>query len=210
MSAVVRGRTAPTTPPLVPELRLQLSDDVVGTWEAVEADLGRPGSDPPFWCAAWAGGQVLARHVLDSPELVAGRRVLDLGSGSGLVALAATRAGAASVVASEVDPVARAAIGVNAELNGLPVPVVTGDVLDGPVPDADVVLAGDVCYDRDMTARVLPWLRAAHDAGLLVLLGDPGRAYTPQRGVVAVARHDVPVPAMEGRPVLRSTVWRLT
>jgi predicted nicotinamide N-methyase len=83
-------------------------------------------------------------------------------------------------------------------------------VLDGPVPDADVVLAGDVCYDRDMTARVLPWLRAAHDAGRLVLLGDPGRAYTPQQGVVAVARHDVPVPAMEGRPVLRSTVWRLT
>jgi predicted nicotinamide N-methyase len=209
LTDVVRARTALRRPPLVPELVLHLQEDVVALWQDVEADLGRTGTDPPFWGAAWAGGQVLARLVLDGPGLVAGRRVLDLGSGSGLVALAALRAGAGAVVASEVDPLAAAAIALNAAANGLPAPEVVGDVLGGGVPDADVVLAGDVCYDRDMTARVLPWLRAARDAGADVLLGDPGRAYLPREGLAEVVRHDVPVPAMEGRPVLRSTVWRL-
>ena len=204
----IRDHTRPGRPALVPEVALGLTDDVVALWEALEAGEVDPGSDPPFWAAAWPGGQALARYVLDHPEVVAGRSVLDLGAGSGLVAVAALLAGAARVLASDVDPYGRAAIGVNAELNGVGPVEVTGDLLDGePDPGIDVVLAGDVCYDREMTARVLPYLGRAWLGGAAVYLGDPGRPYVPREGLLEVATFDVP--DTEGPQVRRTTVWRL-
>jgi len=208
MIDAIRAHTRPARPLLVPEITLSVADDVVALWEALEAGEVDPGSDPPFWAAAWPGGQALARYVLDHPEAVAGRTVLDLGAGSGLVAVAALLAGARAVVASEVDPYGRAAVMVNAEDNGVGPVTVTGDLLDDdPDPDIDVVLAGDVCYDREMTERVLPFLGKAWLGGAAVYLGDPGRPYVPKEGLVEVAIFDVP--DTEGPQVRRTTVWRL-
>jgi predicted nicotinamide N-methyase len=203
----MRAHTRPARPTLVPEVQLHVVEDVVGLWEAMETEGGGAGQDPPFWAAAWPGGQALARYVLDHPETVAGRRVLDLGAGSGLVAVAALLAGARAVVASDIDPCSHTAIALNAELNGVPGIEVVGDVLADDPPDVDVVLAGDVCYDREMTSRVLPFLGAAWLAGAAVFLGDPGRAYVPREGLVEQAAYDV-VDA-DGGPVRRTTVWRL-
>lgn len=207
----IRAHTRPAHPSLVPEVTLLVADDVVALWEAMEDERGGGGAgnrlDPPFWAAAWPGGQVLARHVLDTPAVVAGRSVLDLGSGSGLVAIAAALAGAAEVVASEIDEFGTAAIPLNAELNGAPGIRVVGDLLGSPPPAVDVVLAGDICYDREMTERVLPFLDRARDAGVEVLIGDPGRMYLPVDRLTAVAAHDVP--ETEGPGLRRSTVWRL-
>ena len=205
--AFIRAHTRPVRPSLVPEVVLHVADDVVALWEALEAERGSPPLAPPFWSAAWPGGQVLARHVLDTAGLVAGRPVLDLGSGSGLVAIAAALAGAGPVLASEIDAFGVSAIRLNARRNGVPGIRVTGDLLGGPPPHEGVVLAGDVCYDREMTGRVLPFLRAARRLGCEVLLGDPGRVYLPSDGVSAVAAYDVP--ETEGPGVRRSTIWRL-
>jgi predicted nicotinamide N-methyase len=186
---------------------LLVASDVVALWEALEVQTGEAPSEPPFWAAAWPGGQALARYVLDAPELVAGRSVLDLGSGSGLVAVAAALAGARRVVASEIDPFGAAAVAVNAEDNGVGPLEVVGDLLDADPPAVDVVLAGDVCYDRAMSERVLPYLDAARARGAVVLLGDPGRPYVPAERLTAVATFDVP--DTEGPQVRRTTVWRL-
>jgi predicted nicotinamide N-methyase len=189
----VRQHTRPEHPALVPELTLRVAADVVALWEAMEAERGAPAEDPPFWAAAWPGGQALARYVLDHPDVVAGRTVLDLGSGSGLVAVAALRAGAARVVASDVDPFSVTAIPLNAAENGVSGIEVVGDILDEPLPDGvSVVLAGDVCYAREMTGRVLGFLDAARAAGATVLIGDPGRAYLPGARLEPIARYDVP------------------
>jgi predicted nicotinamide N-methyase len=204
----VRDHTRPGRPTLVPEITLRMADDVVALWEAMEAEHTGAGSEPPFWAAAWPGGQALARYVLDHPEVVAGRTVLDLGAGSGLVAVAAAMAGAAAVIASDVDPYGQTATVVNAEDNGVGPVVVTGDLLDGePDPAVDVVLAGDVCYDRVMTERVLPFLGRAWLGGAAVYLGDPGRPYVPREGLVSVAAYEVP--DTEGPQQRRTTVWRL-
>jgi predicted nicotinamide N-methyase len=209
----VRAHTRAGRPPVVPEIALRVADDVVALWEALEEEHTGPGSEPPFWAAAWPGGQALARYVLDHPEVVAGRTVLDLGAGSGLVSVAAAMAGAARVIASEVDPYGRAATVVNAQDNGVGPFEVAGDLLDeAPDPAVDVVLAGDVCYDRVMTERVLPYLGQAWLGGAAVFLGDPGRPYLPREGLVAVADYDVP--DTESSPthatqVRRTTVWRL-
>jgi predicted nicotinamide N-methyase len=205
--AFLRAHTRPARPTLVPEVQLHVADDVVGLWEAMETDGGGGRLDPPFWAAAWPGGQALARYVLDHPEAVAGRRVLDLGAGSGLVAVAALLAGATGVLASDIDPYSHTAIAVNAELNGVSGIDVVGDVLDADLPDVDVVLAGDVCYDREMTGRVLPFLGTAWLGGAAVFLGDPGRAYVPKEGLVEQAAYDVL--DADGGPVRRTTVWRL-
>ncbi len=176
----------------------------------VERELAAGELPPPFWAFAWVGGHGLARYVLDEPGTVAGRRVLDLATGSGLCALAARRAGAAHVTAVDVDPFAEAAALLNADLNGLDVAVVLADLLDDAPPAVDVVLAGDVCYDRDMTARVLPWLRAASAAGARVLLGDPGRHFLPQSGVRRLAEREVPTTRdLEGVEVKRVRVLEL-
>jgi predicted nicotinamide N-methyase len=208
----VRAHTRPLRPPLVPEITLLVASDVVALWEAIEQERGTAPTEPPFWAAAWPGGQALARHVLDAPGAVAGRSVLDLGSGSGLVAVAAALAGAREVVASEIDPFGHAAIAVNAEVNGVPPIAVVGDVLGEEPPPVDVVLAGDVCYDRVMSERVLPWLQAACARGADVYLGDPGRPYVPTDRLSPVATYDVPdtEPSPDAPPpVRRTTVWRL-
>ena len=205
-ASFVRAHTRPARPSLVPEVTLLVADDVVALWEAMEAERGREADSPPFWSAAWPGGQVLARYVLDTPAVVAGRRVLDLGSGSGLVAIAAALAGATEVVASEIDEFGTTAIPLNAALNGAAGIRVVGDLLGGPPPAVDVVLAGDICYDREMTERVLPFLDRAREAGAEVLVGDPGRMYLPVDRLTAVAAHDVP--ETEGPGLRRSTVWR--
>jgi predicted nicotinamide N-methyase len=203
----VRDHTRPVRPSLVPEVSLQVAADVVALWEAIEAERGVAPTEPPFWAAPWPGGQALARYVLDVPETVAGRAVLDLGSGSGLVAIAAALAGARQVVASEIDPFGHAAIAVNAEVNGIPPVAVLGDVLGEEPPAVDVVLAGDVCYDRVMSERVLPWLEAARARGAEIYLGDPGRPYVPTDRLTEMATFDVP--DTEGPQVRRTTVWRL-
>ncbi len=206
-SGFVRAHTQVRRPSLVPEVRLHVADDVVALWEAMEDAAGGAGEDPPFWAAAWPGGQALARAVLDGAVPVSGRRVLDLGSGSGLVAVAAVLAGARHVLASDVDPFSRTAIGVNAGLNGVRGISVVGDVLHREPPAVDVVLAGDVCYDREMTGRVLPFLDRARARGCEVLVGDPGRPYLPHERLEPVTVLDVP--ETEGPGVRRTTVWRL-
>jgi predicted nicotinamide N-methyase len=201
-------RLRPT--PFVPEVRLHLGDEAIELWERTEEATGAR-LPPPFWAFAWAGGQALARYILDHPALVADRRVFDLAAGSGLVAIAAVRAGAAAVIANEIDEYAASAIAVNAAANGVAVETVLGDQLDGDAAGADVVLAGDVFYSRPMTERVLPFLRRAHERGALVLVGDPGRAYVPHTGFTTLARYDVPVPpALEDAERKSTSILRPT
>jgi predicted nicotinamide N-methyase len=182
--AVVLAHTVLRRPEAVPEVELHLVDDIVTLWKVTGED-----DPPPFWAVAWLGGQALARYLLDNPGEVRGRRVLDLGSGSGLVAIVARLAGAAEVLAVDIDPYCSAAIGLNAERNGVSVDIAVEDLLDGDVPDVDVVLAGDVWYERDMAQRVMAWLSRG---SARVLLGDPGRAYLPQEGWLELAAYDVP------------------
>jgi predicted nicotinamide N-methyase len=205
--AFVRAHTRLRTTPFVPEVRLHVADDIGDLWERT-AVSPREDCAPPFWAFPWAGGQAVARHVLDHPGLVAGRRVLDLASGSGLVAVAAVLAGATTVVANDVDPYAAAAVVLNAQANGVEVRVRLDDLLVGGLDEAyDVVLAGDVCYSRELAERVIPWLTAASERGALVLLGDPGRTYAPAHGYAVVATYDVPVAeSLEDTGVKRTTI----
>ena len=201
----VTGWTAPGTAPLVGEVTLLLADDIHRTWSRTDEEA------PPFWAFAWAGGQALARHVLDHPELVAGRRVLDLASGSGIVAIAAALAGAAHVVASDSDARARIATLRNAALNGVTLDVV-GDLVEDEADadlDVDVVLAGDVFYEQPMARLMLEFLDEAAGVGVEVLVGDPGREYLPRRRVTPLATYDVPGTAdLEGRAMTPTTVHR--
>ncbi len=197
--AFVLANSALRPVPLVPEIRLHLADDAFSVWEASERGAGLTGQPPPF----------LARHVLDHPGLVAGRSVLDLGSGSGITAIAAALAGATAVLASDVDPLARAAIGLNAAANRAEV-AVTGDVLDGAGQDADVVLAADVWYERGLADRALGLLRRARDRRARVLVGDVGRAFLPRPMLRELAAYDVPVlAAIEDAGVKRVLVMTL-
>jgi predicted nicotinamide N-methyase len=193
--------------PQVEEIRLHLAGDALGLWQRTEDERGA-GQPPPFWAFAWPGGQALARYLLDRPGLVAGRSVLDLGSGSGLVAIAAALAGAAAVTASEIDALAVAAIRLNARANGVPVPVIAGDVLDGDGDGAQVVMAGDVWYSRELAGRVLGFLERATARGASVLAGDIGRAFLPRHRFRVLDARDVPVLAdLEDASVKRTMVW---
>ncbi|HEX5190294.1 MAG TPA: 50S ribosomal protein L11 methyltransferase [Streptosporangiaceae bacterium] len=210
-AAFVRANSALRRVPLVPEIRLHLADDVFGVWEAAERaqNGGESELPPPFWAFAWAGGQALARYVLDHPWLVAGRQVLDLGSGSGISAIAAALAGGARVLASEVDPLAVAAIGLNAAAGQVSVEV-TGDVLDGSGEGAAVILAADVWYERTLAERTLGLLRRARARGASVLVGDVGRAFLPGPTLRELAVYDVPVLAgLEDAEVKRASVLTL-
>jgi len=205
----VRSNTVPAAPSLVPEIRLHLADDALPLWRMTEEELDRSGLPPPYWAFAWAGGQALARHILDHRALVAGRRVLDLGAGGGLVAIAAALAGAAAVRANEVDDFALAAIGLNAALNGVAIDIVPGDLLGGE-GGAEIVLVGDLFYERPLAERALDFLDRAALAGAEVLVGDPGRSYMPRHRLARLADYAVPVPAaLEDADVKRTTVWRL-
>jgi predicted nicotinamide N-methyase len=208
----IRTQTALEAPVMVPELRLWLASEITPIWEATEAVLERAGIDPPYWAFCWPGGQAVARYLLDNPDLVAGRRVFDFAAGSGVAALAAAWAGAARVTANEIDPMAIAAMQLNAETNGLVIETDRQDWLGQPAaPEADVVIAGDVCYEREMSARALAWLRSHAAAGRLVLLGDPGRNYFTASGLVERARYDIPTSLqLENRGLRETTVWQVT
>ncbi len=202
----VRAHTRVATPPLVPEISLYLSQtEPVGLWEQAEQETGATDLAPPFWAYPWAGGIALARYLLDNPELVRGLTVLDLASGSGLVAIAAALAGG-TVTASDIDPMAVEVIGLNAAANGVTVTIAEGDLLGGTA-DAAVVLAGDACYERRMAHRILGFLDRSAKAGARVLIGDPGRAYGPE-GFAAVASYAVPAwPGLEDAEVKQTTIW---
>ncbi len=196
--------------PAVPEIRLHLADDVIDLWERTQEALDCLSLPPPFWAFAWAGGQALARYLLDHPRVVAGRDVLDLASGSGLVAIAAAMAGAAAVTASDVDRFAVAAVALNAEANGVAVAGTLGDVLDGDGDGADLVLAGDVFYERSMAERVLGFLERARARGAGVLVGDVGRAFLPRHRFQALATYEIPIAgALEDPARNMTTVWRV-
>jgi predicted nicotinamide N-methyase len=206
----VRRNTAITVPPLVPEIRLYLATEVTPIWLATEETLARSGLPPPFWAFAWAGGQALARYLLDHPDEVAGRSVLDFGAGSGLIAIAAAKAGATSVLAAEIDNFAAAAIAANAALNDVEIAVQTADLLATVKSGWDVVIAGDVCYERPMADQVTGWLRRMAANGALVLLGDPRRAYLPGEGLVERARYVVPTSReVEDREYRETVVWEV-
>ena len=195
-------------PPPVPENRRHLATEAHELWLKTAADLERIGLPPPFWAFAWAGGQGLARYVLDHPDMVAGKRVVDFASGSGLVAIAAKRAGAADVMAADIDPWAQTAVALNAAENGVGVRF-TGEDLIGAATDADVLLAGDVFYDKDFAAALIPWFSRLAGEGKLVLVGDPGRSYCPKDRLEELAVYQVPVTrALEDSEVKRTTVWR--
>jgi predicted nicotinamide N-methyase len=222
---IIRSGTRLAAVPLVPEIRLHQASEPIGMWQRTEEVTGQAGLDPPFWAFAWAGGRALARYLLDQPETVHGRRVIDIASGSGLVAIAAAMSGAAAVTAYDIDPLAAAAIEVNAVANGVAVCAVCADVLNAdrpplphahlapdthPAPAADVVLVADAFYERDLAAQVLRFLERSHAAGAAVLAGDFGRAYLPRNRLLPLASYDVPgLLAMEGADTKRTTIWTL-
>jgi len=209
---IIRTGTELRPVPLVPQIRLHQASDPISMWQRTELAAGRTGLDPPFWAFAWAGGQALARYLLDHPERVKDRRVTDVASGSGLVAIAAAQAGAA-VTAYDTDPLAVAAIGVNAAANGVTVRAVCADVLDGdgpPAPGTDLVLAGDAFYERGLAARVTRFLERSHARGAVVLAGDCGRVYLPRDRLTPLASYDVPgLRVLEDTDIKRTTVWAL-
>jgi predicted nicotinamide N-methyase len=207
--AFITAQTAIATPPLTPEIRLHLATEITPIWQATEATLEASNLPPPYWAFAWPGGQAVTRFLLDNPDRMRGNRVLDFAAGSGLSAIGAAMAGADEVIANEIDDFAAEAIAINALLNGVPVAVLRHDII-GRNEGWDVVLAGDVCYERPMAERVIPWLRALAGAGVTVLMGDPGRAYLPDQGLVEVARYDVPTSKeLEDRELRVTRVLRL-
>ena len=177
--------------PGLEEIRLHLADEVLPLWHAVQLETDDLDAALPYWAFAWAGGLAIGRYLRDHPEVVAGRRVFDVASGSGLCAIAALHAGASEATGADIDPFAAAAIAVNGRANGVRVSVVRRDVLGDDPPDADVILAGDCWYDAGLAERVLPWLRRARDRGIEVLVGDPGRRYLPSEALAELATYDV-------------------
>ena len=208
-AAFIRANTRLLAPPLVPEIRLHLADEALPLWEKTEEELGEIGLPPPYWAFAWAGGQALARYLLDHPAEVSGKNVLDFASGSGLDAIAAMNAGASSAIAAEIDTVAGKAIEMNAAENGVKVTVSTADLI-GRDDGWDVVLVGDAFYEKPLADRLLPWATSLARRGALILVGDPGRSYFPKSGLHLLAEYSVPVTrALEDSDIKRTRVWRL-
>lgn len=207
-SAFVAAETRLRPVPLVPEISLHVADEAVPLWHRTEEELGEMGLPPPFWAFAWAGGQALARHVLDHPDLVQGRSVLDFASGSGLVGIAAAKAGARAVTCADIDPFALAAIGLNGAANGVRLEGRQVDLI-GTDDGWETVLAGDICYERDLAARVFDWLLALSARGATILIGDPGRSYLPKDRLEQLAVYSVPVTReLEDMEIKRTSVWR--
>jgi predicted nicotinamide N-methyase len=208
--AFIKTNTRLVTPPLVPEIRLHLADETLPIWEKTEKELGELNVPPPYWAFAWPGGQALARYLLDTRRLVAGKSVLDLGSGSGLAAIAARKAGAVSVLAGDIDPWAIAAIKLNAAVNGLGVATTPADLLGAAPLGVDVILAGDVFYERGLAERVLVFIERAAANGAQVLIGDPQWGYFPRDRLEKLADYIVPVTReLEDADTRRTAVWQL-
>ncbi|WHA41463.1 class I SAM-dependent methyltransferase [Agrobacterium larrymoorei] len=206
----IRSNTSVMSPPHVPEIRLHLASEAHELWLKTEEELEEIGLPPPFWAFAWAGGQGLARYILDHPYEVAGKRVVDFASGSGLVAIAASMTGATEVLAVDIDPWAKSSILMNAAINGIQLKTSSANIIGEEIA-ADVLLAGDVFYDRDFAEALLPWLSSLASKGIRVLVGDPGRAYLPKAQLEACATYQVPVTrALEDSDVKKTTVWRFT
>ena len=202
----VRANTQLLSPPLVPELKLHLATEIEPIWRKTEEELAQMGVPPPYWAFAWAGGQALARYILDNPALVAGKRVLDFGAGSGLVALAAAKAGAAHTLAADIDAFAIAAINANASANHLTLATTSADII-GTTEPFDIILVGDMCYERPLAERLMAWLQS-RDA--VILLGDPGRSYFPKQGLTKLAQYNVTTTReLEDREIRETGVWRL-
>ena len=198
-------------PPHTPELQLYLADEITPIWRMTEEALAEIGLPPPFWAFAWAGGQALARYVLDNPQVVAGKAVIDFASGSGLVGIAAAKAGAARILGADIDGFCGPALALNAEVNGAVVGFTDADLLDAPAPAwAELILAGDICYEKPLAERVLAWLAAARTAGATVLIGDPGRSYFPRDGLTKLAEYQVQTTReLEDMTVKKTAVWTL-
>jgi predicted nicotinamide N-methyase len=208
---VITETTQLVTVPYVPEIRLHQAEDPFTVWEQTESVAGQAELPPPFWAFAWAGGQALARYLLDHPELVAGQRVLDVASGSGLVAIAAARCGAGPVLAVDVDELAVRAISVNAAANGARVRPIKADLLDGDCAGAQVVLCADTFYEEDFADRILRFLHRARGGGARVFVGDPGRAFLRTAGFVPLETYEIPVTvALEGVTSKQATVYEVT
>jgi len=213
LTEIIRSGTELAPVPLVPEIRLLQASDPISIWQSTEEAAGRTGLAPPFWAFAWAGGQALARYLLDHPEVVRGRRVIDIASGSGLVAIAAAKAGAAAVTAYDIDPLAAAAITANADANGVTVRAVCADLLDQDPPTppgTGLVLVADAFYERELAGQVMRFLERSRAQGTAVLAGDFGRAYLPRTRLTPLASYDVSgLSALEGTDIKRTTVWAL-
>jgi len=206
--AFIRANTRASAPPHVPEITLHLADEAYELWHHTQEELEEIGLPPPFWAFAWAGGQGLARYVLDHPKTVRGKRVLDFATGSGLVAIAACKAGAAHVLAADIDPFSAPACRLNMAENGV-VFGFTDENLIGTEPEYEVLLAGDVFYDRELASAIEPWFRTLARRGVTVLVGDPGRAYLPRANLERIATYSVSVTrALEDAEVKQTTVWR--
>ncbi|WP_333611801.1 methyltransferase [Brevundimonas bullata] len=206
----IAANTRLQTVPHAPEISLWLADEITPLWRLTEEELGEMGLPPPFWAFAWAGGQALARWLLDHPAEVAGKRVIDLATGSGLVGIAAMKAGAASVLAADIDPFCAAAVAANARSNGVEIAFTNANLLDAPPPPVDLICAGDVFYEKPMAEAVLAWLKQAQANGTRVIVGDPGRTYFPKSGLTLLAEYTVPTTReLEDQEVKRSRVWSL-
>ena len=210
LGAFIRANTRLLAPPLVPEIRLHLAEESLPIWRRTEEELEIEGLPPPYWAFAWAGGQALARYLLDLPETVANKRILDLGAGSGLTAIAAMRAGATTALAADIDAFSVAAIALNATANGVAVEATAKDLLSSPPPACDVLLVGDLFYEKPLAQRVLAFIELAAKAGATVLVGDPRRSYFPRDRFRQIAEYAVPVSReLEDSEIKRTAVWQL-
>lgn len=210
VNAFIRANTRPIGPPLVPEIILQLANESVPIWQKTEDELGQINVPPPYWAFAWPGGQALARYLLDHPEICRRKRILDLGTGSGLTAIAAKKCGARDVIAADIDHLARASVLLNAAANKVVIDITDEDLLAKPPVPFDVVLVGDLFYERQLADRVLAYIEAASRLGAVILIGDPQRNYFPGGRFSAVAEYRVAVSReLEDSEIKKTAVWRL-
>ncbi|MDZ7823899.1 MAG: methyltransferase [Ahrensia sp.] len=209
--AFIRANTRLNAVPFVPEIKLHCADEAHDLWHKTQKELDQISLEPPFWAFAWAGGQGLARYLLDNPDIVAGKRVFDFASGSGLVAIAAKMAGAHAVTANDIDPFSVAACSLNASANNVDIAIKQTDIVGQNLSGYDILLAGDVFYDQHMAKTIWPWFKQLHENGIEVIIGDPSRAYVPKNQLQKRANYHIPVMrALEDADVKNTNVWALT